>query len=499
MFRISQWEHENPEYYSQFGLPYHCGLDFPAPNGTLVKSVEDGVVTRLNLNPASNNYGIHVGITHYNGFQTLYCHLQSVNVVMNQVVQCGQVIGLSNNTGNSTGPHLHMEVRNLSQPYTDDNNVLWPYGMRPVWPYIEHLYYPWLQQNGIEGYLYGSSLVKNMSGDYARVVGTLNLRSQPSATSNLLGQVTTGTVVKILSDITNGYYKVLTTNDIPVTPITVTDYGLHMRADPDVPRQAEFLAVQRLIQIGGNTVKLLHNHPVSVFNTIKMYNPKYVMIRIMQSWGNRVVTPQNFYDWNVNDLIQKVQTLGNIPVLVEVHNEPNLYEEGFNYSWNNGGTFAYWLNSVIKMFKSRPELANVKFIFPGLSPGGNIPNVRYDADAFLREALNYGLIVDDFACHAYWSNNPAYPMSTALAYVQSVKNLIGNKKLYVTEASRNDRPSVVPYTQYGTEYADFVRKVNADAVYFFVASASNPYFEPETWVREDGTDKGITNSFLGSL
>lgn len=497
MFRISQWEHENPQYYSQFGIPYHCGLDFPATTGNQIRSVKAGIVSRYGT---TGNYGIHIGIDHEDGWFTLYAHLSSTSLRTGDVVTSGQVVGLSGNTGNSTGPHLHLEVRNTRFPYRDSLGIVWPYGLQPVWPSVEPLYNSWLTSRAVEGFLYNPGLVLNMGGDYARVVGSLNIRSQASASSSLLGTVTTGSVVKILSHVQNNYRRVLVVNEgSPPPPPTVrADYGLHLRADPDTPSQTEMNIVQSQLQRGGKTVKLLHNHPTNVFNQIKSYNPQYVMIRIMQHWGNRNITPEQFYQWNVDELIQKVNTLGTgITKIIEVHNEPNLYEEGFGHSWSNGFQFATWFNQTVALFKSRTELRNLQFAYPGLSPGGSIPNIRYDSNMFLTESLNAGLNADVFCCHAYWSDH--YPITTAIRDVQNFKNRVPNKDLYVTEASRNDRPATQNAQQYGQEYANFVKSVNAKAVYFFVGSASNGYFEPETWVTESGQDKGINSSFLSNL
>lgn len=495
MFRITQWEHEGSEYYSQFGLPYHCGLDFSAPIGIPIKAVSTGIVHRYGT---TGNYGIHLGITHTDGYQTLYAHLNATSMRVGDAVSGGQIIGTSGNTGNSTGPHLHFEVRNLSRPYRDANNVLWPFGLQPAWRYIEPLYSQWLYPRATEGYLYNPGLILNMEGDYARVYGTLNMRAQASPSGLLLGQVTSSSVVKILSGVQNGYRRVLAVLDSTPPVSTVrADYGLHLRADPDTPSQAEFNIVHSQLQRGGKTVKLLHNHPTNVFNQIRSYNPQYVVIRIMQHWGNRNVTAEQFYQWNVDELIQKVNALPNITKIIEVHNEPNLYEEGFGYSWSNGFQFATWFNQAVALFKSRNELRDIPFAYPGLSPGGSIPSIRYDSNMFLTESLNAGVNADVFCCHAYWSDH--YPITTAIQDVQNFKNRVPNKDLYVTEASRNDRPATKTPQQYGQEYAQFVKSVNAKAVYFFVGSASNPYFEPETWVTNSGQDKGINSSFLSSL
>jgi murein DD-endopeptidase MepM/ murein hydrolase activator NlpD len=78
-----------------------------------VKSSADGVVVWVDKDTAANGgYGLYVRVRHQQlNIDTLYAHLSRQDVKVGQAVKFGQVIGLSGNTGNSTGPHLHYEVR----------------------------------------------------------------------------------------------------------------------------------------------------------------------------------------------------------------------------------------------------------------------------------------------------------------------------------------------------------------------------------------------------
>ncbi len=87
----------------------HQGLDIAAPVNTPIVAADGGVV--LNAGWSSDGYGIMVLIAHSNGLYTLYGHLNRVNVTVGQRVARGQLIGVEGSTGNSTGPHLHFEVR----------------------------------------------------------------------------------------------------------------------------------------------------------------------------------------------------------------------------------------------------------------------------------------------------------------------------------------------------------------------------------------------------
>ncbi|OEV02676.1 transglycosylase family protein [Streptomyces oceani] len=86
----------------------HTGVDFSASSGTPVKAVTDGQVVSAGW---SGSYGNEVVIQHADGKYSQYAHLSSLSVSAGQSVNAGDQLGLSGSTGNSTGPHLHFEVR----------------------------------------------------------------------------------------------------------------------------------------------------------------------------------------------------------------------------------------------------------------------------------------------------------------------------------------------------------------------------------------------------
>ncbi len=100
------------------GIHGYNGIDFGAPIGTAVYAAASGVVTLVRGGDAWNGgYGNYIVIKHQNGTQTLYAHLDSIGVNIGQTVDRGDVIGRSGNTGRSTGPHLHFEVRGARNPF----------------------------------------------------------------------------------------------------------------------------------------------------------------------------------------------------------------------------------------------------------------------------------------------------------------------------------------------------------------------------------------------
>lgn len=88
----------------------HQGQDIAAPTGTKVKSVADGVVVRSSPVEQSGGYGNFIVIKH-DDFYSAYGHLSKREVNKGDKVKKGELIGLVGSTGQSTGPHLHFEIR----------------------------------------------------------------------------------------------------------------------------------------------------------------------------------------------------------------------------------------------------------------------------------------------------------------------------------------------------------------------------------------------------
>ncbi|MCX4963926.1 M23 family metallopeptidase [Streptomyces sp. NBC_00654] len=91
----------------------HSGQDFAVPIGTKVNAAHAGTVVKAGPNGGGDGpaYGNAVVIKHANGKYSQYAHLSKINVHIGQHVNTGQKIALSGNTGNSSGPHLHFEIR----------------------------------------------------------------------------------------------------------------------------------------------------------------------------------------------------------------------------------------------------------------------------------------------------------------------------------------------------------------------------------------------------
>ncbi|URM89972.1 peptidoglycan DD-metalloendopeptidase family protein [Streptomyces sp. MRC013] len=116
--------------YGQAGVNWmslHTGIDFPVQYGTPVMAATDGTV-RTQWNSA---YGNMVIVTAKDGTETWYCHLSSAKI-RSGFVKAGDVIAYSGNSGNSTGPHLHFEVRPGGGTAIDPEAWLREHGLNPT-------------------------------------------------------------------------------------------------------------------------------------------------------------------------------------------------------------------------------------------------------------------------------------------------------------------------------------------------------------------------------
>lgn len=102
---------------------WHSGIDLAAPAGRPVVATMAGIATVV---ASTQGYGLHIIVDHGGGLSSLYGHLSSTAVTNRSPVDAGQVIGLVGSTGNSTGPHLHLEIRRDNIPEDPANDMTLP-------------------------------------------------------------------------------------------------------------------------------------------------------------------------------------------------------------------------------------------------------------------------------------------------------------------------------------------------------------------------------------
>ncbi|MEU9555194.1 M23 family metallopeptidase [Streptomyces fumanus] len=130
-FALPVAQHGLSAYYGQAGINWmsvHSGIDFPVSYGTTVMAATDGTV-RTQYNSA---YGNMMIVTAKDGTETWYCHLSSYRVASGTAVKAGDPIAYSGNSGNSTGPHVHFEVRPAGGSAIDPLAWLRSHGLDPT-------------------------------------------------------------------------------------------------------------------------------------------------------------------------------------------------------------------------------------------------------------------------------------------------------------------------------------------------------------------------------
>lgn len=135
---VTQHFGTRPEYYAQFGFPGHEGIDLAAPYETPYTAVADGVVIwasdqRRSGGPSA--YGWHVILDHGNGYTTLYAHAAVWPLpAVGDAVLAGDIVAFSGNSGNSSGPHLHLTLKKEGYRLPG-----WPAGYMDPFPLLEPL------------------------------------------------------------------------------------------------------------------------------------------------------------------------------------------------------------------------------------------------------------------------------------------------------------------------------------------------------------------------
>lgn len=131
---VTQYFYRNKANYAGFGLPGHEGIDLRAINGARIIAGAKGTVYRVET-VDNNAYGIHVRIQHdtpEGTFKTVYAHFSEAKVQVGQEVSAGELVGLADNTGNSSGAHFHLTLKKVgslsdfSAKSTSPNEIINP-------------------------------------------------------------------------------------------------------------------------------------------------------------------------------------------------------------------------------------------------------------------------------------------------------------------------------------------------------------------------------------
>lgn len=192
---VTQYFGVNPQNYSQFGLPGHDGLDIRAPKGSKVFAVAPGRVKLVVRDPKGHNYGIHVRITHADGYETIYGHLDKALVKEGNRVEAGTLIGLADDTGNSFGSHLHLTLKRKGESFKN-----WPSNIIDPTSFLLPLL-AWRTPAGpyTEGWVCTASI--SIRDDLAQVnAGDAHLHDGASTESEIVDLIPEGTMMIVTGD-----------------------------------------------------------------------------------------------------------------------------------------------------------------------------------------------------------------------------------------------------------------------------------------------------------
>jgi hypothetical protein len=198
----------NVEFYKKFGTPGHMGIDLGGQEGvTKIYAVAPGRVSQTGF--AADGYGHHAYVQHANGYTTIYAHLHSLAVRNGDMVNAGSEIGRLGNTGASSGPHLHFELRSPRGMPGWPRNIIDPTPFlaphmgfsRPAGPYKSG----WV-----------ASWVVTIIGELAQAnSGGVSLRATPDQNGQRLNVVPEGGVMVLTGQKQNNFVSV----DVPLATL----------------------------------------------------------------------------------------------------------------------------------------------------------------------------------------------------------------------------------------------------------------------------------------
>jgi hypothetical protein len=201
------------------------------------------------------------------------------------------------------------------------------------------------------------------------------------------------------------------------------------------------------------------------------------MLRLLATFGVRIDPP--LFVEMTGDAAFKLYQAG--VRYFEVHNEPNLPQEGLGVSWADGAGFGAWFSRVVDLLRAR--MPDGKFGFPGLSPQPNVPD-------FLDGAAQAIAKADWVGVHCYWQNDGTghweMRSNDGGMYWRGFRDRYPDKLLMITEFSNNN--PAVNYADKGRQYATYLQllrhEANLGAVFAFALSWPDQDRNKEGWVSQ---------------
>ncbi len=396
-------------YTAAAGAAYHTGCDlncniprYDSDAHKPVYAIADGLVTCSEAFPV---WGWIIVIWHGDVYAR-YAHVEKPLVQVGTVVKRGDQIA---NIGNANGVqpyHLHFDI--------SPTNIL---KQKPAhWPKLD---VQALRNNYVDpvAFYKSKNLEAGLSPLTVWTTERLNVRSLPTVASKMLRVLDKGTAVKVVDQDANWYklygelafiYKQYTRTTAPVTPlppkwqppITPKMRGVHASAGGWAPSQNELDLIHR------NNVKwvLIPCYETGQSRALVQYRGAGVEQFVFRAAIHDPIGGMgsiNFIQRTCAVLDEYAAVLGTTQgMMIAIHNEPNLYDEGAGLWWKNGAEFAIWWQGIAAEYRRR--YPGCKVGFPALSPGRSVAGVRLDEARFLNEAQGAINTCDWVGVHYYW-------------------------------------------------------------------------------------------------
>jgi hypothetical protein len=246
-------------------------------------------------------------------------------------------------------------------------------------------------------------------------------------------------------------------------PYALATPGVQGPSNPDMAHWTEQVYAE-IARSKLPAVKVLANADVdgSVITRLKALGVKAMVVRVLNTIdASKAKTGREYVEEVIAPTLRLYQAGARH---FEIHNEPNLYPtadfpgEGMGVSWQNGAEFARWWIEARDVL--RAQMPEAVFGFSAMSPGGAIPNVRYDPARFMAEAAPAIAQADFICCHAYWDNITS-SVYMAADEVLSFCRQYAHKPVMLTEFSNVGH---TPKAIKGLEYVEFWKRLKGIAL-----------------------------------
>jgi uncharacterized protein YraI len=331
----------------------------------------------------------------------------------------------------------------------------------------------WLhvRAEGREGYLFADCVQVQPIVRRLGKVNTrdgLNLRRAPATTQPILRVLSFETELEVLGEPTDGWLRVrfgeiegfvaaqyvtiiesrpegspvrippLEEQSIGAPPNLIPPLvrGVHASAGGWAPNDAE-LKLIRANNIGA--VMIVAYEAGQARRAITLFRGVGVQHFVIRAATHTPLSadPNVFINATLPILREYQEALGGAPFIIQIHNEPNLRQEGWQSAWADGQGFTAWFLSVLSAY--RQAFPTAKLGYPALSPGIDVFGVRLAETAFMAQSLEAVRAADWFAVHAYWQQPDGSDLITPVAQWRAWAQ---GKPIIATEVGPSDRTPV---------------------------------------------------------